>query len=83
MTNQQSTNASDSASDWRSKFPRKFIFILSLTQLLFTVVILILEIISLVSTREGNAVGAGIWCAFPFTIACIFTLIGLFFDLIY
>ena len=83
MTNQQSTNASDSASDWQSKFPRKFIFMLALTQLLFTVVIIILEIASLALTRDLNAVGAGIWCAIPFIIACILTFIGLSFGSIY
>ena len=68
--NNRSLNVSQYEASWRSKFPRLPIFILSISQFIFTVLIFILEIASL-ATWNYQPTAVGIWCAIPFLIACI------------
>lgn len=64
------SNVSQYEASWRAKFPRMPIFILSISQFIFTVLIFILEIASL-ATWNHEPTAVGIWCAIPFAIACI------------
>lgn len=66
----RSLNVSQYEASWRSKFPRLPIFVLSISQFIFTVLIFILEIASL-ATWSHEPTAVGIWCAVPFSIACI------------
>lgn len=59
--------------NWRAKFPRLPVIILSIIQSILTLLIFILEIASLAVAASYQPTGVGIWCAIPFSIACIFT----------
>jgi hypothetical protein len=73
MSNNTS-NSSEHETSWRSKFPKTIVFILAIIELIFIILIFILEIASL-ATVTYRPTGVGIWCAIPFLIACILTFI--------
>ena len=68
-------NISEYEESWRSKFPKLPILILGIVQIIFIIIIFILEIASLSLVAGYQPTGVGIWCAIPFIIAAILTLI--------
>jgi hypothetical protein len=71
---------SEHETSWRSKFPTRIVLILSIIQMVFIVLIFILEIASLavnISNLGGyyTPTGVGIWCGVPFSTASILALI--------
>ncbi len=70
----RSLNISEHETSWRSTFPKFLVLILSIIQFVFTILIFILEIASLVIFIY-QPTGVGIWCAIPFLTACILTFI--------
>jgi hypothetical protein len=68
------SNISQHETNWRSTFPTLVVLILAIIQLLFTILIFILEIASL-AVLIYLPTGVGIWCAIPFLTAGTLTLI--------
>ncbi|CAF2072144.1 unnamed protein product, partial [Rotaria magnacalcarata] len=64
---------SDYERSWRSKFWRTPVLIHGIIELVLTVLIIILEIISLGLTTY-RATGAGMWGSIPFMTAAILTI---------
>ena len=71
----ENSNTTDYENSWRSKFPKKYVFILSLIQIVFILLIFILEIASLAVYAPYRPTGVGIWCAIPFLTASVLTFI--------
>jgi hypothetical protein len=71
MTN-GSLNISEYETSWRSKFPKLIVLILSIIQIIFTIIIFLLEIASL-AIFTYQPTGVGIWSAIPFLTASILT----------
>jgi hypothetical protein len=66
------SNVSEHERSWRSIFPRIPVYVLSIVQLVLTVLIFILEIASL-AVLIYIPTGVGIWCALAFLPACLLT----------
>jgi hypothetical protein len=76
------SHISEYENSWRSKFPRILVLILSIIQMLFTLLIFILEIASLAIYSGYRPTGVGIWCAIIFIPASVLTfLLGKYFIL--
>ncbi len=69
-----SLNISEYETSWRSKFPKTIVLILSIIQIIFTIIIFLLEIASL-AIFTYQPTGVGIWGAIPFLTASILTFI--------
>jgi hypothetical protein len=67
-----SSNISEHETSWRSKFPKLIVLILSIIQIIFTIIIFLLEIASL-GVAIYQPTGVGIWSAIPFLTASILT----------
>lgn len=69
------SNAPQYEANWRAKFPRLPVLILSIIQFIFTLLIFILEIASIATAVSYRPTGVGIWCAVPFSTACGLTFL--------
>jgi len=64
---------SENENSWRSKFWRLPVLIHGTVEIVFTVLIIILEVVSL-GLSTYSATGAGIWCSIPFMAAGVSTV---------
>ena len=65
---------SEHETSWKSKFPKLPVLILAIVQIIFTVLIFILEIAS-IAVLQYPVNAAGIWCALPFLTGAILLVI--------
>ena len=67
-------STSEHENSWRASFPKLPVFGLAIVQIVFIILIFILEIASLGVINGFRPTGVGIWCAVPFLIASVLTI---------